>query len=202
MLKSKTLGITLIGAFTLAVAVGAYSYLSAQTTNLQTPSEQTVNDFPKRPSISLGMYEKTTTLAEAEKIAGYKINIPSIIPEGQVIQLVKIRPEQKAVRVFIAPMALNDSMTLDEVMARGGVLILYDPLEPGFNPDSWMNTWVTQYGASYVTVHGAKAIGHDRDPQRGIWAEVYWFENGLQKTVVADRPLAELLRIVESIPSQ
>ncbi|MEM2759809.1 MAG: hypothetical protein QXU32_06100 [Nitrososphaerales archaeon] len=200
MLRSKTLGIGLLGVV-VAIGIGlGYSIIQTPNYDQRSPTVQAPSDFPSRGPIYLSMYETTTTLSDAEKTVGHKISIPAKIPEGLSVKLVKIRLEEKAVRVFIAPMDLNDSMTLEEVMTKKGILILYDPLPPGFDTETWMNKWVAQGAGDFVTVHSTKGVGNDRDPQKEIWSQVYWFDNGIQYNLVADIPLSALLQIAESMP--
>ncbi len=202
MLKSKTLGIGLLGAVAVAIVIGVYGYSTIQTANhdQQSSMVKAPSGIPNRPPIYLREYEVTATLSDSERVVGHKIVIPTSIPEGYSIKLVKVRPEQKAVRVFISPVDLNDSMTLDDVMAKKGILILYDPLPARFDTETWMKNWVEQGSGQYITVHGTKAVGNERDPQRGVWSQVYWFDNGIQYDLVADLPLDALLNIAESMP--
>lgn len=202
MLKSKTLGIGLLGAVAIAATIGVYVSFTAQP---QTPSPDQQNSMvpqysPGPPPTKLSNFKVTTALPEVEGIVGYKVNIPAQLPEDLSVKLVKVRPEEKWVHVFIAPIDLNDSMTLDDVMVAKGILFTIRPWEPTITPEEWMNNWVTQGSGKFLTVHGAKAVGNDSNPLGGVRGHVFWFENGLQYIITSDRPLDELVQIAESIP--
>lgn len=204
MLKSKTLGIGLLGAVAIAATIGFYVYSTAQP---QTPSPDQQSSMvpqqnPGPPPIKLSNFKVTTTLPEAERTVGYKVNIPTQLPEGLSVKLVKVRPEEKWVHVFIAPIDLNDSMTLDDVMTAKGILFTIRPWEPTITPEEWMNNWVAQGSGKFLTVHGTKAVGNDSNPQGGVEAHVFWFDNGLEYIITADRPLDELVQLSNSVVSR
>lgn len=200
MLKSRALGMGLLGAVATAAAIGVFVYFTVQTQNQQTPMVQTPLQSPRPPPIKLSNFKVTTTLPEAEGSVGYKINIPMQLPEDLSVKLVKVRPAEKWVHVFIAPIDLNDSMTLDDVMVAKGILFTIRPWEPTITPEEWMNNWVAQGSGKFLTIHGTKAVGNDSNPQGGVPAHVFWFDNGLEYVITADRPLDELVQIAESVP--
>lgn len=202
MLKSKIFGIAII-AVIASVSVGVFTYYSTTQTsnyNEQEPATETTNLFPKPTPPKLAVYGAPTTALDAETAVGYKIKLPSRVPENISVKLIKVRAEEKLVHVFLSPSNLEDSMTLDDVMAAKGILISYQLWDATITPEEWMNAWMEQGSGNFVTVHGTRAVGNDRDPLTGAWSHLFWFDNGIQYTITADRPLAELLQIAESIP--
>lgn len=201
MLKTRTFGIALL-AVTVSVAIGTYAYYATSQTPI--PSEQqssieTKNLFPKPTPPKLAVYGTPTTASNAQAIVGYKVNLPTSVPNDISVELIKVRADSNIVHVFLAPRNLDDSMTLDDAMAAKGILISYQLWDATITQEEWMNAWVEQGSGKFVTVHGTKAVGNDRDPRTGTWSHLFWFDNELQYTITADRPLAELLQIAESI---
>lgn len=211
MLKSEPqrlrfLAIIIVGVAVTGVAIGTYSYLSLiqiPTSDQERSSvEQAQDDIPRRGPIYLSMYKVTTTLPDAEHTVGHKINIPSNIPSGQAIKLVKLIPEENIVAVFIAPadMELDDSTSVDEILQKNGILVLYNRMQPTFDADTWMNSWVEQGSGEFVTVNGIKGVGTEHGPEEWDYSQLQWFYKGIHYNLVSGMPLADLLKTAESIP--
>jgi len=112
-----------IGASVLAVFVIAVS-VSQQSQTLEKPVQVPTDE---KQAFELGMYGKTFSLADAERMVGYKIKLPDYLPATNDLRMIKVDEKTKWSFVIYSPVGVDDSTEETELMQNNGFIIINSP---------------------------------------------------------------------------
>lgn len=147
--------------------------------------EYRLKDIGRGPRETPCPPEQFVSLAEAEQKAAFDILLPGYLPEAAVLQCVQLLGARAVTLIY------GGGLIVRQVAASAAPLW---PLEE-LAKDGWVS----------VTVSGAAAIGHEPGDVRAIGGTVHntgsvtWWLEGVSYVVAGDLPLAELLRVAESM---
>ena len=162
------------------------------------------------PPILLGdMYGKTAqSSSDASSLSGMTVKTTQQLPSNTELKMIKTRIEPdtqfKMVTSIYAPkqIRINENSTFADVMDYNGLIIVQTKEQPNFDISKWIDEYGTQTpGASFVTVHGKKAIGISGDPMLGQRSQIIYYDKDVQVILVSvGHKMHELLKMAESMP--
>ena len=155
--------------------------------------------------IELGDYGPTVALEDAEKILGYRIKLPTYLPGGNELKMIKVEKQHLHSFVFYSPVGVNDSTTESELIVNNGFLIVSRPACEVTDIDTEIQR-LTESGGKEIIIRGGEAVGfaHIRVvgytdiPLMPGYHEIHWWDDHLHRLVGGNFELDELTKIVES----
>ncbi|HLE34764.1 MAG TPA: hypothetical protein VI698_02635 [Nitrososphaerales archaeon] len=159
--------------------------------------------------IELGDYGPTVALEDAEKMLGYRIKLPTYLPAGNELRMIKVERQHLHSFVFYSPVSVDDSTKESELIANNGFLIVSRPAwEVGESSDIDIEIQrLTESGGREITLRWAKGvgfedvrvIGYEDVPLVPGYSTIHWWDDYfLYRVVGGSFELDELAKIVES----
>ncbi len=160
-------------------------------------------------TIELGDYGPTVALEDAEKMLGYRIKLPTYLPAGNELRMIKVERQHLQSFVFYSPVSVNDSTKESDLIANNGFLIVNRPAWEVKEPND-IDTEIqrlTESGGKEITLRRAKSVGfedlrvvgYEDIPLVPGYSEIHWWDDDfLHRLVGGSFELDELAKIVES----
>lgn len=167
-------------------------YVSQQ---LQTKS----TDFPvtTNPTFKLGVYGKTLSHEEAESMLGYKIKLPTYLPEGNVLRMIKADEQTKWSYIIYSPADVDDSTEERVLIERRGFIMINAPAPEVIDTDAEINRFI-DFGGMEIMMENTRGVGFTNIPLMPGYSEIHWWSDGLHHIVGANFDLSEIAKIIES----
>ena len=188
------LNYVLIGISILAAAVITVFVLQ-QSQSAQKPME---SPTVTKPAFELGMYGKTFSLAEAEQVLGYRIKLPTYLPAGNALRMIKVDEETKWSFVIYSPVSVDDSTTEKELIENDGFMIINSPAPEVTDVEAEIQRF-EEFGGKEIKMQGVMGVGLTDVPLMPGYSEIHWWDDNLHHLVGGNFDFAELAKIVESI---
>lgn len=158
--------------------------------------------------IELGDYGPTVALEDAEKMLGYRIKLPTYLPAGNELRMIKVERQHLQSFVFYSPVSVNDSTKESELIANNGFLIVSRPaweVKELSDIDTEIQR-LTESGGKEITLQRAKGVGfedlrvvgYEDIPLVPGYSEIHWWDDFVHRLVGGSFELDELAKIVES----
>lgn len=151
---------------------------------------------PPQPVFELGMYGETLAHEEAEEIVGYAIKLPSYMPEGNTLRMIKADMDSKWSFMIYSPVPVDDSTREIELMENGGFIIINSPSDTDNAAE--VRRFV-EFGGEEIIMQNYTGVGFTDIPLMPGYAEIHWWDDGLRRIVGGNYDFEELVRIIESI---
>lgn len=161
---------------------------------------------PSSPIVGPGL--NVVDIAEAEKLVGYKIYTASYLPFNNSLRITKMDPNTKEVTLVYSPTVVTTSTTAEDVRASKGFFVTYSVIPQGFDVERWIKQFVADAPdvRKAVTINGMLGEANEYsiavDPygvELPLPAEVIFFRENIQITLAAEFPMAELIKVAESL---
>lgn len=187
----RSVNYAVIGVSVLA-AIIITIYASQQ---LQTKS----TDLPvaTNPTFKLGMYGKTLSHEEAESILGYKIKIPTYLPEGNELRMIKVDEQTKWSYIIYSPAEADDSTEERVLIEKRGFIMINAPAPEVTDADAEINRFI-DFGGREIIMENTRGVGFTNIPLMPGYSEIHWWSDGLHHIVGANFDLPEITKIIES----
>jgi hypothetical protein len=173
-----------------------FAVFSAQ--RLRPTEEPTEAPTTTKPTFELGMYGKTLSLAEAEQIVTYKIKLPTYLPAGNELRMIKVDENTKWSFVIYSPENVDDSTTENVLFKNNGFIIINSPAPEVTDIDAEIQKLI-ESGGMEITMQNVKGGGLTDVPLLPGYSEIHWWDDKLHHLVGGNFDFSELAKIVESI---
>jgi hypothetical protein len=151
-----------------------------------------------QPEFELGRYGETVSHAEAEALMGYKIKLPTYIPAGNELRMIKVDRETRWSVVIYSPLIVNDSTKEKQLVENNGFIIINAPAKEVTDIDAEVLRFV-EFGGVEITWQNFKGVGFEEIPLLPGYSEIHWWDDGLHRIIGARFDFEELTKTIESI---
>ena len=183
------IGVSILAAIVIAI------FAIQQSQPVQKPMELPTVAQPK---FELGMYGQTFDLADAEQILGYKIKLPTYLPAGNALRMIKVDEKSKWSFVIYSPTSVDDSTKEKELIGNNGFVIINAPAPEVIDTDMEVQRFV-ELGGKEIAMQGVRGVGLTDIPLMPGYYEIHWWDDKLHRILGANFDFDELARIIESI---
>ena len=182
----------------IGVSVLAAIMITVFAVQQSQPAQKPMELPTARPTFELGMYGKTLSLADAEQIVGYKIKLPTYLPTGNTLRMIKVDEKSKWSFVIYSPTSVDDSTKEKELIGNNGFVIINAPAPEVIDTDMEVQRFV-ELGGKEIAMQGVRGVGLTDIPLMPGYYEIHWWDDKLHRIVGANFDFAELARIIESM---
>jgi len=182
----------------IGVSVLAAIMITVFAVQQSQPAQKPMGLPTARPTFELGMYGKTLSLADAEQIVGYKIKLPTYLPAGNTLRMIKVDEKSKWSFVIYSQTSVDDSTKERELIQNNGFVIINAPAPEVTDVDAEIQRFV-EFGGKEIAIHDTKGVGLTDIPLMLGYSEIHWWDDKLHRIVGANFDFAELVKVIESI---